>query len=103
MAPGRPTLFRIALPDNALAPDLFAGDELTIDTSLTPMAGDIVLMRDAAGNHYARQYRIKRPGEWSGHPTNPAFEPLDAARDRLAIVGVSISETRKRRRSSFST
>ncbi len=102
MAQRLPALFRITLPDNALSPDLVQGDELTIDTSLQPAAGDVVLVRDLSGNHYARMYRFKRPGEWSAQPLNPAFEPLDAVHDALTIVGVCVSETRMRRRSSSS-
>lgn len=91
--------FRVALPDAALAPDLMQGDELLIDATLQPAPGDLVLVRDSAGNHYARVYRERRPGEWTAHALNPAFEPLPAEQYGLQVVGVCIGETRNRRRS----
>jgi hypothetical protein len=91
--------FRISLPDAALAPDLTQGDELLIESGLQPAPGDLVLVRDSAGRHFARVYRERRPGEWTAHAINQAFEPMAAAECGLEVVGVCIGETRKRRRS----
>lgn len=102
MAEELPPTFRVRLEDSALAPELRAGDELVIDTSLQPTAGDIVLIRAAAGHHMARVYRVKTPGRWVAHAPNPDFEPLDADAHRLTVIGVATSEIRKRRRSQES-
>jgi SOS-response transcriptional repressor LexA len=94
-----PRLFRVKLIDDSLAPDLDVGDELTIDTELVAAAGDLVLVADDLGNHYARIYKARRAGQWLAVATNEAFAPLDAELDRLSIVGVCVRETRHRRRS----
>lgn len=95
-----PRIFRVQLVDDSLAPDLVVGDELTIDTKLAAAAGDLVLVADDLGNHYARIYKARKPGQWLAVATNEAFAPLDAELDRLSIVGVCIRETRHRRRSN---
>lgn len=98
MSADLPAVFRVVLPDDALSPDLNAGDELVLDRSLQPAAGDIVLVRDEAGHHYARVYRARRAGEWVAYAENDDFEPLDAQREQLTIVAVCVQQLRHRRR-----
>lgn len=94
-----PSLFRLALVDNALADELHAGDEVVVDTSAKPAAGDFIVLRDGAGALYVRMYRERRAGEWSAHAVNAAYDPMDSTRDGLSVVGVVVEERRKRRRS----
>ena len=94
-----PRQFRVALPDDAMAPDLNAGDEVVFDRTLTPEAGDLVLVRDKAGHHYARTYRERLHGEWIAFAENDDFEPLDARAEGLHVVAVCVMEIRHRRRS----
>ena len=100
MASDLPALFRVQLQDDALAPLLQRGDELVIDRNVAAEPGDIVLVRDARGNHYARLYRVRVKGTWSAHSSNAAYEPMEADRDQLQLVGVSVTEIRNRRRSA---
>lgn len=91
--------FRVVLPDNALAPDLLQGDELLIDRNVTAEPGDLVLVRDKSGHHYARFYRQRQAGEWQAVAVNPSYEPMNGPELGLKVVGVCIGETRLRRRS----
>lgn len=98
MSADLPAVFRVVLPDDALAPDLNAGDELVVDCTVRPTAGDIVLVRDPAGHHYARVYRERRAGDWIAYAENDDFEPLDAKAEGLTIVAVCVQQLRHRRR-----
>jgi hypothetical protein len=96
-----PAVFRVALKDASMAPDLLQGDELTIDTRMQAQPGDLVLARDDGGALYVGLYRVRRAGgPWALVPTNEAFEPLESARDGLVVVGVAVQETRNRRRAA---
>lgn len=94
-----PARFRVEIGDHALSPDLHPGDQLYIDRELDPQPGDLALLRDAAGNHIVRFLQQSLPGQWTATAPNAAFAPLDVRTNGLTIVGVSYSETRRRRRS----
>jgi DNA-binding XRE family transcriptional regulator len=83
-----PPVFKVAAPDDALAPTLRAGQHVEITRDIQPRPGDGVLVRDRSGEHYLRVYRERRKGEWSAAAQSPAFEPLESARDGLTVVGV---------------
>lgn len=93
-----PKVFRVTIRDTALAPELLVGDELVFDrdASDTAQPGDLVLLRDGAGNHYARILKERRPGERTAHALSQAFDPLDFAQDDLEVVGVCVEQRRKR-------
>lgn len=93
--------FRVALTDDALAPGLRSGDELEFDRRLADAAepGDLVLVRDREGHHYARFLRRRTSAQWSAAAANPAYEDLDVARDGLSVVAVCTVEIKRRRRS----
>ena len=96
-----PPVFRVTLRDTSLAPELLPGDVLVIDCSLKPQPKDWVIVRDAAGQLYARQYRERTPGVWSAHALNEAFEPMRADQEPgLEVVGVSTEQRLRRRRSA---
>lgn len=83
-----PRKFRVAAPDDSMAPRVRAGELLEFDTSLQPRAGDGVLVRDDAGHHFFRIYRERRPGHWEAAALNPAFQGLDSERDGLHVLAV---------------
>jgi len=94
-----PSTFHLSVRDDALAPELRRGDIVEIDTTIpTPSPGDIILCADA-GSFFLRIYTERRPGDWSAGAINPAYEAMHCERDKLRIIGVSVSETRARRRS----
>lgn len=83
-----PRKFRVAAPDDSMAPRVRTGELLEFDTSLQPRAGDGVLVRDDAGHHFFRIYRERRPGHWEAAALNPAFQALDSERDGLHVLAV---------------
>lgn len=83
-----PQKFRVAAPDDSMAPRVRVGELLEFDASLTPRPGDGVLVRDDAGHLYFRAYREGRPGAWEAAALNPAFTPLDSQRDGLQVLAV---------------
>lgn len=85
-----PATFAVAIPDDSMAPRVKRGDVVRFQTGLTPSPGDGVLVRDAAGRWFFRQYRERRPGEWEAHPINAAYQPLDGSREDLRILGVLV-------------
>lgn len=83
-----PPQFRVAAPDDSMAPRVRKGELLELDTTLQPRAGDGVLVRDDAGHCYLRTYRERRPGHWEAAAVNPAFQALDSERDGLRVIAV---------------
>lgn len=83
-----PQKFRVAAPDDSMAPRVRVGELLEFDASLTPRPGDGVLVRDDAGHLYFRAYREGRPGAWEAAALSPAFTPLDSQRDGLQVLAV---------------
>lgn len=93
-----PKRFRVELRDDSLSPDLNAGDLLEMHTEIEPRAGDIVLVRDEQSNLFVRYLREGLPGKRMLHSPNQAFSPIALDTQRLALVAVAVSETRRRRR-----
>lgn len=83
-----PQKFRVAAPDDSMAPRVRAGELLEFDTSLTPRPGDGVLVADDAGRCYFRTFREGRLGQWEAVAENRAFRELDSERDGLRVLAV---------------
>lgn len=83
-----PPLFRVAAPDDAMAPRVRAGQLVEFDRDAAPRPGDGVLVIDADGRPYFRVYRLRRPGHWEAQALNDAYSPLDSQRDQLQVAGV---------------
>jgi len=83
-----PRKFRVAAPDDSMAPRVRAGELLEFDTSLTARPGDGVLVLDDAGRAYFRTFRQGRSGQWEAVAANPAFRELDSERDGLRVLAV---------------
>lgn len=83
-----PARFAVELPDDAMAPRGRKGALAIFDRTLTPLAGDGVLVRDRTGALFFRSYREKRPGHWTAEPDNAGFHSLDSLADGLEVLGV---------------
>jgi len=83
-----PRVFKVALPDNAMAPRAPAGAMVEFTTGIDPRPGDGVLITDQAGNVYFREFRERRIGAWEAHALNPTYGPLDSMADGLKVVAV---------------
>lgn len=83
-----PQKFRVAAPDDSMAPRVRKGEVLEFDTTLQPRAGDGVLVRDDAGNFYFRTYRERRPGHWEAAAAHPDVLPLDSQAAGLQVLAV---------------
>lgn len=85
---GLPAVFRVQMVDSAMAPRAGTGAWVQFSSTETARPGDGVLVRDALGNQYFRQYRSGRPGCWEAHADNSAFATLDSERDGLEVLAV---------------
>lgn len=84
-----PRVFKIELPDNAMAPRAPTGAQIEFTVGLEPKPGDGVLVKDRTGAFHFREYKSPRPGVWAAHPTNPAYDPpLEPAKDGVVVVAV---------------
>lgn len=83
-----PPRFRVAAPDDSMAPRVRAGEVLEFQTGLPPRPGDGVLVQDDAGHFYFRLYRERRPGHWEAHAISDAYQALDSQRDGLRVLAV---------------
>lgn len=82
-----PTIFRTALPDDALAPDHPAGTELVWSTRRHPAPGRVILVKDRHQQLHARMcHQGREPGHWLAAPINPAYVTFDSATDGVAVV-----------------
>lgn len=85
-----PEVFKVFLPDDAMAGRFPKDSYIEFDSSLEARAGDVVLLRDQAGEHYIRYLRERRKGELVAVAENPAYLPMDFAQDGLEIRAVLV-------------
>lgn len=83
-----PPEFETALPDNAMAPDAPKGTRVIFIAGTLAEPGDWVLLKDAGGALYCREFRQARPGHWEAHAKNPGFLPLHSDRDGLQVIAI---------------
>lgn len=85
-----PAIFEVAVPDDAMAPRVRAGQIVKFDTRETPRPGDGVLVVDNSGEWFFRLFRQGRRGAWEAAAENAAYETLQAERDGLKVVAVLV-------------
>ena len=85
-----PAVFRVRVPDDAMAPRVRAGDVVELNADTPPKPGDGVLVRDRSGAVYLRSYRERHGAEWEAYPINDAYRTLTSENDHLAIVAVVV-------------
>lgn len=86
-----PQTFKVAAPDDAMAPRLRSGQRAEFERGLEPRPGDGVLVADADGAAYIRIYRQGRQGRWEAHTENSAYRTLDSELDGLKVLAVLVS------------
>lgn len=88
-----PSQFKLALPDDALAPAYPTGSLFIWSTTKAPRVGSVVLVRDSFGQPHARRYGQGRaPGQWVAEATGPGFVPFDGA----AVTLLAVAEEERR-------
>lgn len=83
-----PAEFRVALIDDAMAPDFPSGRVIEFDSRLAPRFGELVLICDKAGTPHFRLYKQAPGGSWEGSASNRAFLDLLPSRDGAKVVAV---------------
>ena len=87
----------VEMPDASMEPDIFQGDHLLFDPTEVPTAGDVVLVRSGAGEHFVRQFRIRSASTFEASSPSPHFAALSSDADALEVVGVMVEHRRYRR------
>lgn len=92
-----PPLFRVAMPDDSMAPEFRKGSVVLFSTTEgQPRADDAVLVQDADGNPFVRVYEERRPGHWQAVALNGRFQPLDSKLDGLKVLAISMGKWGRR-------
>jgi transcriptional regulator with XRE-family HTH domain len=84
-----PARFRLAVPDDALAPSTPKGTVLIFEPAAPPVFGHGVLVEDAAGVRYVRKYAQGPGGRWLAVANNPAYLTLDSADGARVLAAVT--------------
>lgn len=79
----------VIVNDDAMSPLICAGNLIHLDPDLVPIAGDKVLVIDAQGVHYVREYRVRAAGAFEATPCNPAYATLHSVAHGLRVVAVA--------------
>lgn len=80
--------FELVVADDALAPDIVAGCVARFDPAMTPRPGRPVLVSDADGRHYIRDYTQGPAGTWQATARMRGFAALDSQEHGLRVVAV---------------
>jgi len=84
-----PARFRLAMPDDALAPHTRRGTVLIFSTTVAPIFGHGVLVVDGAGQRHVRRYAQGPAGRWIAEARNNAYLSLDSA-DGVQVLAVVV-------------
>lgn len=82
-----PVRFKLAVPDDALAPDTPRGVVLHFSTEADPVIGHGVLVQDAAGGRHVRRYAQGLGGAWRAEARNTAYMTLHSS-DGVKLLAV---------------
>lgn len=85
-----PQQFILLARDTAMQPKFAQGTKFIFDSTRAAQPGDVVLVRDQAGEYYIREYHLLRAGQWLAAAPNPAYQPMQAAAEQLQVVAVAI-------------
>lgn len=96
-----PARFVVALPDDAMGRDYPEGYRVLferVSNDLQPSYGDGVLVQNAAGDRFVRDYaQGDRPGEWLAVPVNTRFKTYSSQIDGLTVLAVWVGELSRRK------
>lgn len=79
--------FELVLRDDALAPDYPTGTTIRFDGTRTPRPGWPVLVKDAVGAFYVRDYIEGAGGRWRAEARQRGYAAFDSQTDGLQLVG----------------
>lgn len=85
-----PDVFQVEVPDDAMADRVLRGHLAKFDTRVEPRAGDGVLVEDASGTWFFRQFSPGAQGRFSAVAKNSAYQTLDSERDGLKVLAVLV-------------
>lgn len=85
-----PDVFRVEVPDDAMADRVMKGHLVRFDKRIDPRPGDGVLVADTSGAWYFRQYSPGAQGRFSAVARNSAYQMLDSERDGLEVLAVLV-------------
>ena len=92
-----PALFKVVIEDDAMAPEFPRGCTVTFSTSEgPPRPRDAVLVADADGGIYFREYQVGRVGRWRAVALSHGYQPLDSEDDGLRVLAVSMGRWGRR-------
>lgn len=80
--------FALVLRDDALAPEYPAGTSIRFDSKRAPRPGWPVLVKDAVGAFYVRDYIEGAAGRWRAEARQRGYAAFDSQTDGLQLVGV---------------
>lgn len=83
-----PETFELEVQDDAMAPFLPRGCFARFSTAKPPRAAWPVLVADADGHAYIRDYVQGRGAHFVAEARAPGYQPLDSERDKLRVLAV---------------
>jgi len=86
-----PAAFKVAAPDDSMAPRLRTGQLVEFETGREPRPGDGVLVADNEEKPYIRLYVEGRQGQWEAHALKEGYRPLESDRDGLKLLAVLVA------------
>lgn len=86
-----PQAFKLAAPDDSMAPRLRAGQIVEFETGIDPRPGDGVLVADSDNKPYIRLFVEGRQGHWEAHAVAPGYRVMERDADGLKILAVLMS------------
>lgn len=92
-----PALFKVVIEDDAMAPEFPRGCVVTFSTEEgQPRAKDAVLVVDADGALYFREYQVGRGARWQAVALSSGYQPLSSEADGLKVVAISMGRWGRR-------
>lgn len=88
-----PARFRLAMPDDAMAPDTPRGTVLIFDRQRLPAFGAGVLVQDSTGARHVRRYAQAQAGAWRAEARNSAYLTLHSTDGAEVLAVVTAVET----------
>jgi transcriptional regulator with XRE-family HTH domain len=81
--------FSVTAPDDTMAPVILRGATAVFDTTLLPARnGDVVLLKDMAGDWHIREYQGTPDGSWHALPLKDRALTLDSSKHGLSVLAV---------------
>lgn len=91
-----PSEFQVEVPDDACAPEVRAGWSIQCSTTVSPVPGDHVIVRDAQGVTFFRLYAEGAGGTWEAQATGRGYRSLNSDADGLVLLAVVMFTMRPR-------